>query len=101
MAGNVLAPPLVHRFLTGVVKTDGTGSSRRFDDSSSPHLSDEQTPLRLCETSGSAADRADGLPHSPRADTRRPASGHARAIAAATAWAWIAISRSNPVDGCW
>ena len=33
--------------------------------------------------------------------TRRPASGHARAIAAATAWAWIAISRSNPVAGCW
>ena len=25
----------------------------------------------------------------------------ARAIAAATASAWIAISRSNPVDGCW
>jgi hypothetical protein len=35
------------------------------------------------------------------APTPGAASGHARAIAAATASAWIAISRSNPVDGCW
>jgi hypothetical protein len=33
-------------------------------------------------------------------DQARGASGHARAIAAATASAWIAISRSNPVGGC-
>ena len=34
------------------------------------------------------------------APTPGAASGHARAIATATASAWIAISRSNPVDGC-
>ena len=33
--------------------------------------------------------------------THRAANDHARAIAAATASVWIAISRSNPVEGCW
>ena len=33
--------------------------------------------------------------------TPRAANVHAHAIAAATASAWIAISRSNPVEGCW